>query len=317
MQHCVAYDVGPNWGKTMIDSTIAHCKITGKLSEGGIGAGREQPRPHSGRRTGDRWPSSRRFPAKLKRVELGGGPAVTLCDLANSVGNQSMGGTWSRDGVIIFQSGSELYRVAAAGGVPVKLPASPGPQRSNPSFLPDGQRYLFHRAAQGKSGIWVGSLSSAEATKLTDASGGGQFAASAPSSTRGYLLYSREQTLMAQGFESSKLRLEGEPFPVGENIAVAGPGGGLSSFSASGTGVLAFQTGGRGDQQVELSRFDRSGRGETVAAQVPTPNQSFARRDTCCPGRRQSKRKMAGVLEWRLTAVVEPRRKRSALNDPK
>jgi hypothetical protein len=51
---------------------------------------------------------------KLKKVEVSGGPPQTLCD-ANG-----RGGTWNRDGVIVFApgTGSALYRVSAGGGDP-------------------------------------------------------------------------------------------------------------------------------------------------------------------------------------------------------
>ena len=53
---------------------------------------------------------------KLKKIDVNGGPAQTICDAASA-----FGGTWNRDGVIVFaptQNGP-LFRVAAGGGVPV------------------------------------------------------------------------------------------------------------------------------------------------------------------------------------------------------
>jgi len=50
---------------------------------------------------------------KLKRIAAGGGPVQTLCDAPNN-----RGGTWNRDGVILFAPDitGGLYRVSAAGG---------------------------------------------------------------------------------------------------------------------------------------------------------------------------------------------------------
>lgn len=50
---------------------------------------------------------------KLKKIAVAGGPAQTLCDVANS-----RGGTWNRGGAILFSAGptSPLLRVSAAGG---------------------------------------------------------------------------------------------------------------------------------------------------------------------------------------------------------
>ncbi|HMF08723.1 MAG TPA: protein kinase, partial [Thermoanaerobaculia bacterium] len=61
---------------------------------------------------------------KLKRVDASGGGLLTICDAERGVG-----GTWNRDGVIVFGPAptSPLYRVPAGGGRPIavtKLDAS-------------------------------------------------------------------------------------------------------------------------------------------------------------------------------------------------
>jgi Tol biopolymer transport system component len=52
---------------------------------------------------------------KLKRVNLGGGAPQVLADAATA-----RGGTWNRDGLIVFGQGSPgaLMRVEASGGTP-------------------------------------------------------------------------------------------------------------------------------------------------------------------------------------------------------
>ena len=83
---------------------------------------------------------------KLKRVDIGGGPAQMICDAP-----AARGGTWNRDGAIVFspsghQSGG-LYRVSAAGGTPTaitKPEASHGVNTHRwPMFLPDGKHFLY------------------------------------------------------------------------------------------------------------------------------------------------------------------------------
>jgi hypothetical protein len=52
---------------------------------------------------------------KLKTIDVAGGPPTTLCDLPVA----GAGGTWSRDGVILFSAGvAPLQKVSASGGVP-------------------------------------------------------------------------------------------------------------------------------------------------------------------------------------------------------
>jgi hypothetical protein len=57
----------------------------------------------------------------------------------------------------------------------------------------------------------------------------------------GYLLFVREQTLVAQRFDAASLTLSGEPVPVGEGLGVDTVG--LASFSVSDNGVLAYRAG--------------------------------------------------------------------------
>ena len=54
---------------------------------------------------------------KLKKIEIRGGLPQTLCDAP-----EGRGGTWNRDGVIVFGPGfGPIYRVSAAGGPAAQL----------------------------------------------------------------------------------------------------------------------------------------------------------------------------------------------------
>ncbi len=82
---------------------------------------------------------------KLKKIDASGGPPQTLCD----VGAASRGGTWNRDGVIVFAADGlvPLYRVSAAGGEPIPVTALDQSRFETshrwPFFLPDGRHFLF------------------------------------------------------------------------------------------------------------------------------------------------------------------------------
>ncbi|MCA1602594.1 MAG: protein kinase, partial [Acidobacteria bacterium] len=205
------------------------------------------------------WSPDSRFVAftsgdKLKKIGVAGEPAQTLCDGVQ----EGRGGAWSRDGVIIFtpKSTDALFRVSAAGGAPTPLTTLDASRKevshAYPRFLPDGRHFLYlARSAQRENeGIYVGSLDSKETKLLVNANAS---AAYAP----GYLLFLRERTLMAQGFDAEKLELTGEPFPVAEQVdRLSGPGFGL--FSVSETGVLAYRSGSASNTQ--LTWFDRGGK---------------------------------------------------------
>ena len=76
---------------------------------------------------------------KLKKIEVAGGPPTTLCDAP-----WGRGGTWNRNGVILFTPDAlrALYRVSDGGGVakPVTVFDESRQEKSHyfPGFLPDG-----------------------------------------------------------------------------------------------------------------------------------------------------------------------------------
>jgi Tol biopolymer transport system component len=189
---------------------------------------------------------------KLKKIEASGGPPQTLCD-----GGSSRGGTWSSDGVILFQPqiGGPLFRVSAEGGQPVAVTSvdeSPGTHRW-PYFLPDGRHFLFRidGSAAENTGIFIGSLDSSETKRLL---GADENAVYAPA---GYVLFTREGTLMAQRFDADRLELVGEPFPIAEEIS-RDPGVRLAEFSVSTNGILTYRSGG--NLTTQLTWVDRAGR---------------------------------------------------------
>jgi eukaryotic-like serine/threonine-protein kinase len=70
-----------------------------------------------------------------------------------------------------------------------------------------------------------------------------------------YLFFRRENTLMAQPFDASRLQLRGEPVPLAENVATFGTSG---YFSVSPSGALAWRT--RPNASYQLTWFDRQGK---------------------------------------------------------
>jgi len=97
----------------------------------------------------------------LQKIDITGGPPISVASAL--AGN---GGTWSRDGVVVFGTGATrlLYRVSAAGGEVVPLTkrekaATIG--RLAPYFLPDGNHYLYEAPQAGAGhAVYVSSLDS-------------------------------------------------------------------------------------------------------------------------------------------------------------
>jgi eukaryotic-like serine/threonine-protein kinase len=185
---------------------------------------------------------------KLKRVDVSGGPTQTLCDAP-----AGEGGTWNRDGVIVFapDARSALVRVSSAGGRPTAVTKLSDKESSHrwPDFLPDGRHFLFF--SQPDNFVHVGSLDSAEVTRLVIADSRALYAP-------GYLLFIRDATLVAQPFDADRLQTTGEPVPVAEDVRVNSDNG-RAAFSASASGVLVYRT-GVALLPVQLAWVDRSGK---------------------------------------------------------
>jgi hypothetical protein len=154
---------------------------------------------------------------KLKRIDISGGAAQPVCDAPSN-----FSGAWSFDGTIIFSRGvaSGLYRVPAAGGTPVQLTNVDASRNEIehiwPYFLPDGRHfiYLVRNAQPENSSIYVGSLDSKDTKSLL------QVHSSTVYAPPGYLLFVRENTLMAQAFDADTLELKGDAFPVAEQASL-------------------------------------------------------------------------------------------------
>jgi Tol biopolymer transport system component len=193
---------------------------------------------------------------KLRKVPANGGPVQTICDAPDG-----KGGTWNRDGVIVFtpDSGTPLYRVAAVGGEATQITELDLERGDNshrqPRFLPDGRNVVFYvRNSAGDNDGWVRVIG-------LDEGGSGHDLVRSPASARyaaGHLLFVRDNILMAQPFDPDTLDFRGDAFPLADNVIVPSLTG-AGAFSASDDGVLVYQT---GEQEVmsQLQWFDRDGR---------------------------------------------------------
>jgi Tol biopolymer transport system component len=193
---------------------------------------------------------------KLKRIEADGQNLQTVCDAANG-----RGGTWNRDGVIVFTPNAVggLDKVSAAGGTAVPITQTNlSVNHRFPHFLPDGRHFLFTLAfgKPGEDGIYLGTVDSPEI----------KVAAAGPSSNAayasGYLLLVREGKLLAQQFDVRRFQATGAPSLVSDGVRMAYDRR-AADFSVADNGTLVFlSTVGSGQR---LVWFDREGREQGVA----------------------------------------------------
>jgi Tol biopolymer transport system component len=210
------------------------------------------------------WSPDSRFIAydargKLKKIDVAGGPAQTICELAGP----AVGGSWNKDGVIIFgidAPGVGIMRVSATGGKAFPLTSIDRSRNEHihvlPSFLPDGRHFIYYRSSvtPENAGTYVGSIDAEPAKQaLRQLLNAPSLYAPSSDSSPGQLLFLRGETLLAQPFEATRLQLMGEPVPVAERV---GNYLAYGFFSISANGVLVYRP---RDQYFQLTWLDRQG----------------------------------------------------------
>ena len=208
---------------------------------------------------------------QLKKIDIAGGPAQTLCEVP-SIGVGS--GAWNRDGVIIFggRGTGPLWKVSQAGGVATAITsvdASRGEAfHALPTFMPDGKHFIYLRNGPAEViGMYAGSLDAKPTEQSKERILASQFAASY---VNGYLFFMRDNTLMAQPFDSGRLQLTGEPAPVAEHVGTTQS---IGVFSVSPSGTLAYRAGAQSGNY-QLTWFDRQGKLLSTFGQ-PGPDQDI------------------------------------------
>jgi serine/threonine protein kinase len=201
---------------------------------------------------------------KLKRIAVAGGSLQTLSDAKRTVfaaASSGDGGTWSREGVIVFApGGTGLMRVPASGGsaTPATSLEKGEVAHTWPQFLPDGRHLLYFAKSDNpaQTGIYIQELGVSGRTLVLKNATRGAWA------PPGYLLYVRESTLFAQRIDPS-YKLQGEAIPLAEDVA-DNQSNGRAAFAVSGNGVLVYR-GSPGGAARTLTWYDRQGKPLGVA----------------------------------------------------
>src|SRR4029077_6511583 len=158
---------------------------------------------------------------KLKRMDPAGGAVLTICDAERGVG-----GTWNKDGTIVFAPTptSILYRVPAGGGKAVPVTKFDAARHETahryPRFLPAARHFLYMAVNLGgaandpanaiRAGSLDGSFDKMVVKTLSNAA-----------YSSGHLLYVQEGTLLARRFDLSRLETQGDPIPVVQKVNIA------------------------------------------------------------------------------------------------
>ena len=162
-----------------------------------------------------RWLGFTDMESGLKKIEIGRGSPVTICE---SLGYG--GSTWGAGDQIVFSAQNVgLLRVSAAGGEPDTITKPEGLEVSHtqPRFLPDGRRLLF--TARGfnprdwnRAAVHLLDTETGDRKLVLKNAGDARYLAT------GHILFSRETNVFAAPFDPGSGEITGEAVPVLQGV---------------------------------------------------------------------------------------------------
>ena len=198
---------------------------------------------------------------QLKKVAPGGAPPQTLC-----AAPEGRGGTWNRDGVIVFapEQTGHLHQVTETGGEakPIDM-GEASIVRRFPRFLPDGERLLYLQRAGAEVSVVLASVAGGDPTPvLPDVS----IAEYSHSGDEASLVFVRDGKLIAQPIDRDSLELRGAATVLADSVPRTGNQGAFA-FTTTPDGAAAYLEDQLRDSIVAW--YDRAGR-ETERLQTAT-----------------------------------------------
>jgi Tol biopolymer transport system component len=174
--------------------------------------------------------------------------------------NEYWGGTWARDGSIVFAGTLGLHRVSSDGGDATRLTRIDNSRgeisHRFPVMLPDNRRflYLILSTQEEHQGLYLGSLDEPQKKQRVVGTDANAAFATSPDG-REFLLFVRDFTLLAQPFDAVRGELTGNATVLARPIEPA-PSVRFAPFAASGR-VIVYRPRFRPDTR--LVWMDRRG----------------------------------------------------------
>ncbi|MBI4474556.1 MAG: serine/threonine-protein kinase, partial [Acidobacteria bacterium] len=186
---------------------------------------------------------------KIHSVDIHGGVPRPLASTILA------GGSWNQEGIIFFTGNSGgISSVSSRGGEVTAVTHIVGKQPAHffPSFLPDGNHFLYYvPAGDEPNGVYLDHIKNSAPRRLLDADGVAVYYS-------GYLLFPQQGTLFAQEFDAGRLELSGDAFPVAQGLSTSGTTD-VPNISVSADGKIVYRKATAGNAQRQFAWFDRNG----------------------------------------------------------
>jgi len=206
---------------------------------------------------------------KLKKVPVGGGSPVTLCEADGT----NRGADWGTDDTIVFSPHytEPLMRVSGAGGEPTQLTTidKANGERTHrwPQAVPGEDLVLFTVGTMDSPESYDGAKIEAIRPSTGERRTVLERASMARYVPSGHLVFGREGFLFAVPFDAKTLETHGNPVPVLENV-MGMRSSGVVHMGVSSTGLLAYVEGTPQTRKSRLVWRSREGESETLTAPV-------------------------------------------------
>ena len=197
----------------------------------------------------------------LKKVDIVSRSVQKIAELPAAY----RGVTWAPDGTLVLGTArTGLLKLSETGGplVPLTSLAKGEQHHESPEMLPDGIHFLYRRVGGDRDGdslgVYLGSLDRGpdqqDSKPLWEGTEGTIHFAKGPGDS-GFVIYTKDGTLLAQAIRSDGSKAEPAAIPIAETGSLSG----APTFSVSMTGVLAYRN-GAGTSVNQLTWVDRTGK---------------------------------------------------------